>query len=76
MTRTQIARIAAMLKNNIDTAVSQRHLTEADAIARIARNLAVELADISASFRFHSFYAACGLTTDGYRPLDLGTGPC
>ena len=43
-------------------------------IARIARNLAVEFAGMCASFRFHSFYAAIGLTTDGFRPIGVGTG--
>lgn len=73
MTRIQVARIAEMLKNNIDAAVAARHLTEADAIARIARNLAVEFSHMHGSFRFHTFYAKCGLTTDGYRPIVVGT---
>jgi hypothetical protein len=73
MTRLQIARIADMLRNNYDTAIARGQLADADTIARIARNLAVEFAGMCASFRFHSFYAAIGLTTDGFRPIGVGT---
>ena len=71
MTRLQVARIAEMLRNNYDTAIARGQLGDADTIARVARNLAVEFADMSASFRFHSFYATIGLTSDGFRPIDL-----
>lgn len=71
MTRKHFAAIAAMLKNEIDAAVAKRHLTEADAIARVARRLAVELSRSNGAFRFDSFYAAIGLTSDGFVPIGL-----
>lgn len=71
MTKLQIARIAEMFKNNIDTALSRDQQSDAAAMARIARNLAVELANMHGSFRFHSFYRQCGLTTDGFIPIPL-----
>ncbi len=74
MTRKHFAAIAAMLKMEIDAAVAKRHLSEADAIARVARRLAVELSHSNGAFRFDTFYAAIGLTSDGFRPIDLGTG--
>jgi hypothetical protein len=74
MTRKHFASVAALFKAELDAAVAARHLSEADAVARIARRLAVELARTNGSFRFDTFYAACGLTADGFRPLDLGTG--
>lgn len=74
MTRKHFVAIAALLKAEIDTAIAKRHLSEADAIARVARRLAVELAHTNGSFRFDTFYGACGLTTDGFRPIDIGTG--
>lgn len=71
MTRAHIAAVAAMLKDEIDTAVAHRRLTEADAIARVARRLAVEFAHAHGSFRFHTFYRDIGLTTDGFRPVNI-----
>lgn len=73
MTHKHFVAVAAMLRNEIDAAVAARHLTEADAVARVARKLAVEFSRASGSFRFHTFFEACGLTTDGFRPIDLGT---
>jgi hypothetical protein len=76
MTRKHFVAFAAIFKRELDAAVAARHLTEADTVARLARLIAVELSHTNGSFRFDTFYAACGLTTDGFRPLDLGTGPC
>lgn len=74
MTRKHFASVAALFRAELDAAVAARHLTEADTIARVARKLAVELARANGSFRFDTFYAECGLTTDGFRPIDLNTG--
>lgn len=74
MTRRDFVAIAAMLKDELDGAVAKRHLGEADAVARVARRLATLLAQRNGSFRFDSFYGAIGLTSDGFRPIDLGTG--
>lgn len=68
MTRKHFVAIAALLKQEIDAAVGKRRLSEADAIAKVARRLAVELSHTSGSFRFNTFYAECGLTTDGFVP--------
>jgi len=68
VTRKHFAAIAALLKLEIDAAVAKRRLSEADTVARVARKLAVELSHTNGSFRFNTFYAACGLTTDGFVP--------
>lgn len=74
MTKRDFIAVAEMLRVELDGAVAKRHLSEADAIARVARKLATLLAARNGSFRFDSFYAAIGLTSDGFRPIDLGTG--
>lgn len=71
MTKKHFIAIAAIVKNEIDAATAARHLSEADAIARVARKIAVELSHTNGSFRFDTFYAACGLTTDGFRHVPL-----
>jgi hypothetical protein len=69
MTRKHFVAIAALFKTEIDAAIAARRLTEADTVARVARRLAVELARANGAFRFDTFYAACGLTTDGFRHI-------
>ena len=66
MTKRHFIAIAAIFKQEIDAAAAKRHLSEADAVAKVARRIAVELSHTNGSFRFNTFYAACGLTTDGF----------
>ena len=69
MTKRDFTAIAVIFKREIDTALAHRHLSEADALARMARLIAVELSRQAGSFRFHTFYAEAGLTTDGFVPI-------
>jgi hypothetical protein len=68
VTKRHFTAIAAIFKQEIDAAVGKRRLSEADAVAKVARRIAVELSHTSGSFRFNTFYAECGLTADGFVP--------
>ena len=72
MTKRHFTAIAAIFKQEIDTAKARRRLSEADAIAKVARRIAVELSHTSGSFRFNTFYAEAGLTSDGFIPMEIG----